>query len=156
MAPILKGTRNRTHIHHVWKCQMSVKKCLVNSRLFGSVILNHILIMCIRSHHRHLRLHLAALHSVANANRKQAETRQGGKRYRLSYPKYKAGHHVVKAVKENCTYDYVDEVMAELLRMKEEYKSDANARAASGNILFSLPPLSSSANRILKSEAVQK
>ncbi|XP_052284783.1 uncharacterized protein LOC127881128 isoform X1 [Dreissena polymorpha] len=47
--------RNRTHIHHVWKSQMSVKKCLVNSRLFGSVILNHILIMCIRSHHRHLR-----------------------------------------------------------------------------------------------------
>ncbi|KAH3865554.1 hypothetical protein DPMN_028594 [Dreissena polymorpha] len=46
--------------------------------------------------------------------------------------------------------------MAELLRMKEEYKSDANARAASGNILFSLLPLSSSANRILKSEAVQK
>ncbi|XP_052260140.1 uncharacterized protein LOC127864520 [Dreissena polymorpha] len=101
------------------------------------------------------RLHLAALHSVANANRKQAETRQGEKRYRLSYPKYKAGHHVVKAVKENCTYDYVDELMAELLRMKEEYKSDANARAASGNILFSPPPLSSSANRILKSEAVQ-
>ncbi|KAH3786681.1 hypothetical protein DPMN_164790 [Dreissena polymorpha] len=58
---------------------MSVKKCLVNSRLFGSVILHHILIMCIRSHHRHLRLHLAALHSVANANRKQAETRQGEK-----------------------------------------------------------------------------
>ncbi|KAH3795517.1 hypothetical protein DPMN_149072 [Dreissena polymorpha] len=26
---------------------------------------------------------------------------------------------------------YVDELMAELLRMKEEYKSDANARAAS-------------------------
>ncbi|KAH3783733.1 hypothetical protein DPMN_161676 [Dreissena polymorpha] len=45
--------------------------------------------------------------------------------------------------------------MAELLSMKEEYKSDANARAASGNILFSPPPLSSSANRILKSEAVQ-
>ncbi|KAH3848601.1 hypothetical protein DPMN_090980 [Dreissena polymorpha] len=45
--------------------------------------------------------------------------------------------------------------MAELLRIKEEYKSDANARAASGNILFSPPPLSSSANRILKSEAVQ-
>ncbi|XP_052258207.1 uncharacterized protein LOC127862970 isoform X1 [Dreissena polymorpha] len=108
----------RTHIHHVWKSQMSVKKCLVNSRLFGSVILNHILIMCIRSHHRHLRLHLAALHSVANANCKQAETRQGEKRYRLSYPKYKAGHHVVKAVKENCTYDYVDELMAGLLRMK--------------------------------------
>ncbi|XP_052280835.1 uncharacterized protein LOC127878348 [Dreissena polymorpha] len=102
------------------------------------------------------RLHLAALHSLANANRKQAETRQGEKRYRLSYPKYNAGHHVVKAVKENCTYDYVDEVMAELLRMKEEYKSDANARAASGNILFSPPPLSSSANRILKSEAVAK
>ncbi|KAH3825067.1 hypothetical protein DPMN_126931 [Dreissena polymorpha] len=59
----------------------------------------------------------------------------------LSYPKYKAGHHVVKAVKENCTYDYVDELMAELLRMKEEYKSDANARAASGNILFSPPPV---------------
>ncbi|XP_052271959.1 uncharacterized protein LOC127872669 [Dreissena polymorpha] len=106
--------------------------------------------------HNRAKLHLAALHSVANANRKQAETRQGEKRYRLSYPTYKAGHHVVKAVKENCTYDYVDEVMAELLRMKEEYKSDANARAASGNILFSLPPLSSSANRILKSEAVQK
>ncbi|KAH3875612.1 hypothetical protein DPMN_038882 [Dreissena polymorpha] len=31
--------------------------------------------------------------------------------------------------------------MAELLRMKEEYKSDANARAASGNILFSPPPV---------------
>ncbi|KAH3817854.1 hypothetical protein DPMN_119410 [Dreissena polymorpha] len=53
------------------------------------------------------RLHLAALHSVANVDRKQAETRQGEKRYRLSYPKYKAGHHVVKPVKEDCTYGNV-------------------------------------------------
>ncbi|KAH3808946.1 hypothetical protein DPMN_137308 [Dreissena polymorpha] len=50
------------------------------------------------------RLHLAALHSVSNAHRKHAETKNGEKRYRISYPKYKAGHHVVKPVKEACTY----------------------------------------------------
>ncbi|KAH3811609.1 hypothetical protein DPMN_140020 [Dreissena polymorpha] len=38
--------------------------------------------------------------------------------------------------------------MTELLRLKEELKSDANATAASGHILHSPPPLSTSANRI--------
>lgn len=50
------------------------------------------------------RLHLAALHYNENGGRKQAETKQGEKRYALLYPKYKGGGHIVRKVMEDCTY----------------------------------------------------
>ncbi|KAH3783863.1 hypothetical protein DPMN_161813 [Dreissena polymorpha] len=46
-----------------------------------------------------------------------------GKRYRILYPKNKAGHHVVKPVKEACNYDYVTELIAELLQLKEQSRA---------------------------------
>ncbi|XP_052273032.1 uncharacterized protein LOC127873288 [Dreissena polymorpha] len=101
------------------------------------------------------RLHLAALHPVSNAHRKHAETKNGEKRYRISYPKYKAGHHILKPVKEACNYDYVIELMAELLQLKEQFKSTRIAKQTYSSILFSPPPLASSAKKILKNEAVQ-
>ncbi|XP_052218457.1 uncharacterized protein LOC127836072 [Dreissena polymorpha] len=104
---------------------------------------------------RKQRLHLAALQSVSNAHRKHAETKNGEKRYRISYPKYKAEHHVVKPVKEACNYDYVTELIVELLQLKQQFKSTRIAKQASSSILFSPPPLASSAKKILKNEAVQ-
>jgi hypothetical protein len=51
-----------------------------------------------------LRLYLAVLHYNENCGRKQAETKQGEKRYAVVYPKYKKGGHIVRKVTEDSTY----------------------------------------------------
>jgi hypothetical protein len=51
--------------------------------------------------------------------------------------------------------DYVTELMVELLQLKQQFKSTRIAKQASSSILFSPPPLASSAKKILKNEAVQ-
>ena len=50
------------------------------------------------------RLQLAALHFNENANREQALTKQGTRRYDLVFPKYKKGGYVVKKVLVNASY----------------------------------------------------
>ena len=50
------------------------------------------------------RLQLAALHFNENANRNQAVTKQGTKRYDVVFPKYKKGGYVVKKILVNATY----------------------------------------------------
>ena len=50
------------------------------------------------------RTKLAALHFNENAQREQAKTAKGEKRYSVLYPKFKKGGHVVKAIKESPTY----------------------------------------------------
>jgi hypothetical protein len=49
-------------------------------------------------------LHLAALHYNENSGRKQAETKEGEKRYALLYPKYKGGGHIVRKLMEESTF----------------------------------------------------
>ncbi|KAL3854303.1 hypothetical protein ACJMK2_013577 [Sinanodonta woodiana] len=66
------------------------------------------------------RLHLAALHFNENANRPQAMTNSGTSRYQISFPKYKKGGYIVKEVKEDCTYKYVEELIAALEEMVKE------------------------------------
>ena len=52
------------------------------------------------------RLYLAALyiHYNENGGRKQAETKKGEKRYAILYPKFKKGGHIVRKLKEDCSY----------------------------------------------------
>jgi hypothetical protein len=50
------------------------------------------------------RINLAALHTCSSAGRAQAVTREGIKRFNVSYPKYKGGKHVVKSVMEAFNY----------------------------------------------------
>jgi hypothetical protein len=47
---------------------------------------------------------LAALHYNHNSKRDQAITKQGGKRYRIIFPKYKKGRHIAREVKTESTY----------------------------------------------------
>ncbi|KAL3871676.1 hypothetical protein ACJMK2_039660 [Sinanodonta woodiana] len=50
------------------------------------------------------RLHLATLRTCYNADRVQAVNNDGELRFKLSCPKHKACHHVLKLVKEDCSY----------------------------------------------------
>ena len=55
-----------------------------------------------------LRLLLAAMHFNENIDRQQAETKSGDKRYKISFPKYKKGGHIVREIKDDPTYgEYV-------------------------------------------------
>lgn len=53
------------------------------------------------------RLQLAALHFNENANRRQAVTKQGARRYDVVFPKYKKGGYIVKKTLVNATYGKV-------------------------------------------------
>ena len=44
------------------------------------------------------------LHYNENIRRKHAETKEGKKKYTVSYPKSKCGGYIVRKVTENCTY----------------------------------------------------
>ncbi|XP_064417114.1 uncharacterized protein LOC102361825 [Latimeria chalumnae] len=57
-------------------------------------------------HHESMkaRLQLAALYHNENCNRKQRQRINGGLYWSVSYPKSKHGGHVLKAVKEKCSY----------------------------------------------------
>ncbi|XP_064409495.1 uncharacterized protein LOC106705504 isoform X1 [Latimeria chalumnae] len=58
---------------------------------------------------------LAALHHNENCNRKQAQDTTGELRWTISYPKYKEGGQVVKSIKEECSYDYIGELMRQVI-----------------------------------------
>jgi hypothetical protein len=49
-------------------------------------------------------LYLAALHYNENVGRKQAMTKKGNIRYAVLHPKYKKGGHIVRKLKEDCSY----------------------------------------------------
>ncbi|XP_045201100.2 uncharacterized protein LOC123546133 isoform X3 [Mercenaria mercenaria] len=100
------------------------------------------------------RINLAALHTCSNAGRAQAITRDGQLRYSLSYPKYKGGKHIVKPVMEECSYDYIDDLNTELIRLRKTYNSHRKAQDAAHKLYISPPPLSSGASHVLKSDAI--
>jgi hypothetical protein len=52
----------------------------------------------------YFRHQLAALHYNHNSKRDQAITKQGGKGYRIIFPKYKKGRHIAREVKTESTY----------------------------------------------------
>ena len=52
----------------------------------------------------HIRLQISALHFNENSNKQHAKTKEGQKKYSISFPKYKKGGHIVRRIKENSTY----------------------------------------------------
>ena len=50
------------------------------------------------------RLQLAALHYNENSTRPQATTMEGEARYKMYFPKFKHGEHVVRKVKEDASF----------------------------------------------------
>jgi hypothetical protein len=63
------------------------------------------------------RVLLTVLHDNENAVREQALRKDGAPRYKLSYPKGKQGDHVLKKVKEDCTY-CVNEIIISCEQLK--------------------------------------
>ena len=49
-------------------------------------------------------MRIAALHFNENSHKEQAETRDGQRRYSISFPKYKQGHHIVREIATPSTY----------------------------------------------------
>lgn len=96
------------------------------------------------------RLHLAALHYNENSGRKQAETKEGEKRYALLYPKYKGGGHIVRKLMEECTFGYVDELLTKLWEIVENPGSVKTVRVTSP------PPLCSAYEQPEKSKAINE
>ena len=47
---------------------------------------------------------LAALHYNENVGRAQAQTQQGREQYKISFPKFKRGEHIVRRVLEDPAY----------------------------------------------------
>ena len=52
-----------------------------------------------------IRLQLAALHFIENANHEQSRTKEGEEQYNIVFPKYKKGGYIDKKVISNPTYD---------------------------------------------------
>ncbi|XP_074646059.1 uncharacterized protein LOC141902298 [Tubulanus polymorphus] len=69
------------------------------------------------------RLYVAIMHYNENSERAQAVTKEGQKRYKLFYPKYKE-RHVVRKVLTNATDDYVDLCLGSVFANLKENKSE--------------------------------
>ncbi|XP_060077692.1 uncharacterized protein LOC132557213 [Ylistrum balloti] len=65
------------------------------------------------------RLQLAALHFNENRSKLQAVDKDGVLRYRLEFPKYKKGEHIVRKVKVHSTFDYVENLTEVVMSMAE-------------------------------------
>ncbi|XP_033729533.1 uncharacterized protein LOC117318682 [Pecten maximus] len=99
------------------------------------------------------RLLIAALHNNNNVNRGQAQRSDGTLKWKVSYPKAKKGGHCVKAVKEQCTYDYVTELVDEAFSLREAFPTYEQARKMKRE---NCPPLPATlANRVDVTEAVR-
>ncbi|XP_065068907.1 uncharacterized protein LOC135694142 [Rhopilema esculentum] len=84
------------------------------------------------------RLLLAALHFNENANRKQAMTKQGKERWKISYPKYKKGA-VAKPVKTKPTYGYVTELLHMSVKRRLELSSYSESLTEAAQLYVSTP-----------------
>jgi len=58
-------------------------------------------------------LQLAALHYNENVNRQHATTRQGEGRYKIYFPKFKHGGHIVRKVKADASFGEIQYSMAD-------------------------------------------
>ncbi|KAF3833246.1 hypothetical protein F7725_026911 [Dissostichus mawsoni] len=66
---------------------------------------------------------LAGLHYNENASRHTATTKAGEQRFKIRYPKYKAGH-VVKKILVEATFSYVDDLMGEVVDLCKKPSAD--------------------------------
>ena len=113
------------------------------------------------------RLQLAALHYNHNSSWKQAVTKEGKRRFSVSFPKYKKGGHIVREIKTTSTYgkcsvcmllvlllyflfsEYVDRLLEEVFHLVAE---KADARGA--NVVTIPPFLCCQYQRPVKQDAI--
>ncbi|XP_046850274.1 uncharacterized protein LOC124443791 isoform X1 [Xenia sp. Carnegie-2017] len=70
------------------------------------------------------RLFCANLHYNENANRPQATTQKGDKRWSVAYPKaHKGEKAVAKPISDCPTYNYVQDVLTECLRLRKDFNT---------------------------------
>lgn len=77
-------------------------------------------------HGMHSRLLLAALHFNENSARDQASLPNGGRQYRITFPKQKNGEYTVRQVKTKCTFGYVDILTQTAMNKVKESSMNAN------------------------------
>ncbi|XP_045180647.1 uncharacterized protein LOC123539930 [Mercenaria mercenaria] len=58
------------------------------------------------------------------------------------------------AKRKRITYDYIDDLNTELIRLRKTYNSHRKAQDAAHKLYISPPPLSSGASHVLKSDAI--
>ncbi|XP_064636351.1 uncharacterized protein LOC135493202 [Lineus longissimus] len=82
-------------------------------------VLNHFAPKMIKFSHSGMysRLRLAALHYNENAGRPPAITMAGENRYKIDFPKYKAGGYAVKKILVGATYNYVEDCFQNLMEL---------------------------------------
>ncbi|XP_063963626.1 uncharacterized protein LOC129268390 [Lytechinus pictus] len=98
------------------------------------------------------RLYLAALHWNENSDRSQATKSDGSPMFRVTYQKAKEGRQTVSKVLTACTFEYVNALMVETVRLvsgKQKLRSEMEE-------LQNKPPLSSKYERPDREEAIQK
>lgn len=67
------------------------------------------------------RVLLAALHFNENSKKKQRRNRKGEKQFAASYPKHRKGDGQLKEVKTAITFQYVDQLLEEVMYLREQY-----------------------------------
>ncbi|XP_034082366.1 uncharacterized protein LOC117552821 [Gymnodraco acuticeps] len=92
---------------------------------------------------------LAGLHYNENASRHTATTKAGEQRFKIRYPKYKAGGHVVKKILVEATFSYVDDLMREVVDLCKKPSADRPVQ------LEEPPTLSSAMEKPDKAEAIK-
>ncbi|XP_078793294.1 uncharacterized protein LOC111948705 isoform X1 [Oryzias latipes] len=92
---------------------------------------------------------LAAMHFNENSGRTQQSTRSGELQYAVSLPKWKKGGHTVRKVLEEPTFDYVNEIIKDVLDRLVHPREDVDVRDVP-------PPLSGEYQRPTKETAVSQ
>ncbi|XP_024147228.1 uncharacterized protein LOC112158213 isoform X3 [Oryzias melastigma] len=92
---------------------------------------------------------LAVMHFNENSGRTQQSTRSGELQYAVSLPKWKKGGHTVRKVLEEPTFDYVNEIIKDVLDRLTYPREDVDVRDVP-------PPLSSEYQRPTKETAVSQ
>ncbi|XP_023819663.1 uncharacterized protein LOC101164121 isoform X2 [Oryzias latipes] len=92
---------------------------------------------------------LAVMHFNENSGRTQQSTRSGELQYAVSLPKWKKGGHTVRKVLEEPTFDYVNEIIKDVLDRLVHPREDVDVRDVP-------PPLSGEYQRPTKETAVSQ
>ncbi|XP_021351639.1 uncharacterized protein LOC110449235 [Mizuhopecten yessoensis] len=86
------------------------------------------------------RLCLAALHFNANTSRQQATLEDGTARYRIAFPKGRKGDAVPKEIKVKQNFDYITELMEEVVIRRLQFTTIKQAEAALAQEMDAPPP----------------
>nr|XP_006008217.1 PREDICTED: uncharacterized protein LOC102345701 [Latimeria chalumnae] len=99
------------------------------------------------------RLLLAAVDHNENCNQKQRQCQNGELCWSVGYPKSKHGGHVLKAVEEECSYEYVSDLLQQVIINRLTFPSYKTQKER-GRLTSTAKPLTSSLTKIGKEEAI--